>query len=93
MPQASSSAHVNTPCGEVNLSNKRIVLILPEALLASTDVAARTLCMSRLAFIRQALVAKLNTFQHEENARIQSTVTQTAPFVCDGVVWFPDPHS
>lgn len=93
MQQANLSALMMRPYQEVNLSNKRIVLILPEILLTSTDDAAHSLSMSRLAFIRQALIAKLIQFRRDEAESIKQLYSMDdgrGAFVSDGVVWFRD---
>jgi metal-responsive CopG/Arc/MetJ family transcriptional regulator len=75
-------------------ANKKIILILPECLLERTDEAADALHMSRLAFIRQAIVARLQTFQNVER-KVLETVLGSAggggvSFVMDGAVWRRD---
>jgi hypothetical protein len=74
--------------------NKKIILILPERLLERAGDAADALHMSRLAFIRQAIVARLQTFENVER-KVLETVLGSAgggsgSFVMDGAVWRRD---
>ena len=75
-------------------SNKRILLILPEPLLALTDEAADTLQMSRLAFIRQAIAGWLTIFQRNEQEQLKRLYEERrelhSPFIADGSLWFRD---
>lgn len=48
------------------MANKRIVLIVPEAMLDLAEDAARALQMSRQAFIRQAITSKLVKYAKED---------------------------
>jgi hypothetical protein len=75
-------------------ANKRIILILPDLLLERADEAAEALHMSRLAFIRQAIVARLQTFQSHERAVLEKVLGPShnydTEFVMDGAVWRRD---
>lgn len=71
--------------------NKKIILILPGDLLERAGEAADALHMSRLAFIRQAIVARLQTFQNVERKVLETVLGAagggSASFVMDGAVW------
>jgi hypothetical protein len=71
--------------------NKKIILILPERLLERADEAADALHMSRLAFIRQAIVARLQTFENVERKVLETVLGDgNASFVMDGAFWKVD---
>ena len=75
--------------------SKRILLILPEALLEVTDDAARGLHMSRLAFIRNTIVRHVGHFHLEDKPLLDDLfhnpdVMPNDREVIAGDCWFDD---
>lgn len=52
--------------------DKKIVLIIPAQLLDLADSAAQTLQISRLAFIRQAIMARLIDYRDREKQNLEA---------------------
>ena len=61
-----------------NCKKERILLVLPEQLLELTDAAAKTLQISRLGFIRQAIARHLALF-HQHDDRILRSLFERIP--------------
>ena len=52
--------------------DKKLLLIVPERIISLADEAADALQISRLAFIRQAIIARLISFRDTEKRAIQT---------------------
>ena len=58
-------------------SSRRVLLILPEPLLRAMDEGAKTLSISRLAFIRLCLLKSLGAWKMRDQAPSSASMEKT----------------